>query len=50
MEMYVLYIQSLDRLGRNKQMILEEWQELIQVKKIEIIAAIGPLALIPEEK
>lgn len=45
----VLYIQSLDRLGRNKQMILEEWQELIQVKKIEIIAAIGPLALIPEE-
>ncbi|MEC1716515.1 recombinase family protein [Schinkia azotoformans] len=33
----VLYIQSLDRLGRNKQMILEEWQELIKVKKIEIV-------------
>ncbi|HDR7361375.1 TPA: recombinase family protein, partial [Bacillus toyonensis] len=25
----VLYIQSLDRLGRNKQMILDECQELI---------------------
>lgn len=32
----VLYIQSLDRLGRNKQMILEEWQELIQVKKLKL--------------
>ncbi|MED3090181.1 recombinase family protein, partial [Bacillus toyonensis] len=29
----VLYIQSLDRLGRNKQMILDEWQELIKEKK-----------------
>jgi len=28
----VLYIQSLDRLGRNKQMILDEWQELIKEK------------------
>ncbi len=30
----VLYIQSLDRLGRNKQMILDEWQELIKEKKL----------------
>ncbi|WP_242317210.1 recombinase family protein, partial [Bacillus cereus group sp. BfR-BA-01489] len=33
----VLYIQSLDRLGRNKQMILDEWQELIKEKKIDIV-------------
>lgn len=39
----VLYIQSLDRLGRNKQMILEEWRELIQVKKIEIVVLDMPL-------
>ncbi|HDR7345091.1 TPA: recombinase family protein, partial [Bacillus toyonensis] len=29
----ILYIQSLDRLGRNKQMILDEWQELIEEKE-----------------
>lgn len=39
----ILYIQSLDRLGRNKQMILEEWRELIQVKKIEIVVLDMPL-------
>ena len=39
----ILYIQSLDRLGRNKQMILEEWQELIQVKEIEIVVLDMPL-------
>lgn len=39
----ILYIQSLDRLGRNKQMILEEWQELILVKKIEIVVLDMPL-------
>lgn len=39
----ILYIQSLDRLGRNKQMILEEWQELIQIKEIEIIVLDMPL-------
>lgn len=39
----ILYIQSLDRLGRNKQMILEEWQELIQVRKIEIVVLDMPL-------
>ncbi|PEB20762.1 DNA recombinase, partial [Bacillus toyonensis] len=32
----ILYIQSLDRLGRNKQMILDEWQELIEEKEIDI--------------
>jgi len=39
----ILYIQSLDRLGRNKQMILEEWQELIQIKEIETIVLDMPL-------
>lgn len=39
----ILYIQSLDRLGRNKQMILEEWQELLQVKEIEIVVLDMPL-------
>lgn len=33
----ILYIKSLDRLGRNKQMILDEWRELIQIKKINIV-------------
>lgn len=39
----VLYIKSLDRLGRNKQMILNEWQELIKVKKIDIVVLDMPL-------
>lgn len=39
----VLYIKSLDRLGRNKQMILDEWQELIKVKKIDIVVLDMPL-------
>ncbi|POB10188.1 recombinase family protein [Sulfobacillus sp. hq2] len=39
----VLYIKSLDRLGRNKQMILDEWQELITVKKIDITVLDMPL-------
>jgi len=39
----VLYIKSLDRLGRNKQMILDEWSELIKVKKIDIIVLDMPL-------
>ncbi|MBA3817085.1 MAG: recombinase family protein [Parachlamydiaceae bacterium] len=39
----VLYIKSLDRLGRNKQMILDEWQELIKIKKIEIVVLDMPL-------
>jgi DNA invertase Pin-like site-specific DNA recombinase len=28
----ILYVKSLDRLGRNKKMILDEWQELIKIK------------------
>ncbi|WHS75951.1 recombinase family protein [Bacillus cereus] len=39
----VLYIQSLDRLGRNKQMILDEWQELIKKKEIDIVVLDMPL-------
>ena len=39
----VLYIKSLDRLGRNKQMILDEWQELIKIKKIDIVVLDMPL-------
>jgi DNA invertase Pin-like site-specific DNA recombinase len=39
----ILYIQSLDRLGRNKQMILEEWKELIEIKKIDIVVLDMPL-------
>ncbi|OOR09878.1 DNA recombinase [Bacillus cereus] len=39
----ILYIQSLDRLGRNKQMILDEWQELIKEKKIDIVVLDMPL-------
>ena len=36
-------IKSLDRLGRNKQMILDEWQELNRVKKIDIVVLDMPL-------
>ena len=39
----VLYIKSLDRLGRNKQMILDEWKELTQIKKIYIVVLDMPL-------
>ncbi len=39
----ILYIQSLDRLGRNKQMILDEWQELIKEKEIDIVVLDMPL-------
>lgn len=38
-----LYIQSLDRLGRNKQMILDEWQELVKDKQIDIAVLDMPL-------
>ncbi len=38
-----LYIKSLDGLGRNKQMILDEWQELIKIKKREIVVLDMPL-------
>lgn len=39
----VLYIHSLDRLGRNKQMILDEWKELTQSKQIDITVLDMPL-------
>lgn len=39
----VLYIKSLDRLGRNKQMILDEWNELVKVKKVDIVILDMPL-------
>ncbi|WP_404452703.1 recombinase family protein [Virgibacillus necropolis] len=39
----ILYIKSLDRLGRNKQMILDEWQELIKERKIDITVLDMPL-------
>ena len=39
----ILYIKSLDRLGRNKQMILEEWNEIIKVKKTNIVILDMPL-------
>lgn len=39
----VIYIKSLDRLGRNKQMILDEWHELVKIKKISIVVLDMPL-------
>ena len=39
----VLYIKSLDRLGRNKQMILDEWNELVKIKKVDIVILDMPL-------
>lgn len=39
----ILYIKSLDRLGRNKQMILDEWQDLIKVKKADVVILDMPL-------
>lgn len=39
----ILYVKSLDRLGRNKQMILDEWKELIKIKKINIVVLDMPL-------
>ncbi len=39
----VLYIKSLDRFGRNKQQILNEWHELTKVKGIEIVVLDMPL-------
>ncbi|MFJ1144425.1 recombinase family protein, partial [Bacillus thuringiensis] len=39
----LLYIQSLDRLERNKQMILDERKELIKKKKNDIVVLDMPL-------
>src|SRR5699024_11404614 len=38
-----LYIKSLDRLGRNKQMILDEWQDLVKNKQVDIAVLDMPL-------
>ncbi|OON99232.1 MAG: DNA recombinase [Epulopiscium sp. Nele67-Bin004] len=39
----VIYIKSLDRLGRNKQMILDEWHDIVKVKKVDIVVLDIPL-------
>jgi DNA invertase Pin-like site-specific DNA recombinase len=39
----ILYIKSLDRFGRNKQQILDEWHELTKLKGIEIVVLDMPL-------
>lgn len=39
----ILYIHSLDRFGRNKDEILNEWKELTQEMKIDIIVIDMPL-------
>ena len=39
----ILYIKSLDRLGRNKQMILDEWNELVKIKKVDLVILDMPL-------
>ena len=39
----ILYVKSLDRLGRNKQMILDEWQELTRTKKVHMVVLDMPL-------
>ncbi|MGL5574716.1 MAG: hypothetical protein ACRDCW_04080 [Sarcina sp.] len=41
--MDILYIKSLDRLSRNKQMTLEEWAELVKIKKVDILILDLPL-------
>src|SRR5699024_11424145 len=38
-----LYVKSLDRLGRNKQMILDEWQDLVKNKQVDIAVLDMPL-------
>ncbi|WP_259472667.1 recombinase family protein [Clostridium estertheticum] len=39
----ILYIKSLDRLGRNKKMLLDEWKDLIKNKEVDIIVLDMPL-------
>ena len=36
-------MKSLDRLGRNKQMILDEWQDLVKNKQVDIAVLDMPL-------
>jgi DNA invertase Pin-like site-specific DNA recombinase len=39
----ILYIHSLDRLGRNKEMILEEWNDITKKIKADIVVLDMPL-------
>ncbi|MBY0077971.1 recombinase family protein [Priestia aryabhattai] len=39
----VLYLHSLDRFGRNKEQILEEWNELTKKRKVDIVVLDMPL-------
>jgi DNA invertase Pin-like site-specific DNA recombinase len=39
----VLYLKSLDRLGRNKQMILDEWKDITKNKQANIVILDMPL-------
>lgn len=39
----VLYVKSIDRLGRNYEEILEQWQSLVKKKKIDIVVLDMPL-------
>lgn len=39
----ILYIHSLDRIGRNKEMILKEWNEITQHIKAHIVVIDMPL-------
>lgn len=39
----MLYIKSLDRFGRNKQQILDEWKELTQDRGVDIVVLDMPL-------
>ena len=39
----ILYIKSLDRLGRNKQMILDEWRKLTRIKHVDVVVIDMPL-------
>lgn len=39
----ILYIHSLDRIGRNKEMILNEWKDIIQNIEAHIVVIDMPL-------
>src|SRR5699024_6977131 len=38
-----LYVKYIDRIGRNKQMILDEWQDLVKNKQVDIAMLDMPL-------
>lgn len=46
----ILCIKSLDRLGRNKQMILDEWNEIMKIKNVYIVVLDMPLLDITKYK